>query len=451
MPGYDTIAALATPSGRSALACVRASGPAVPHLVSSLFTIKKVKPRRSYVSNYTSVDGRVADEVVFVYYKSPDSYTGEDLLEISCHGNPLIITSILNDLMHRGCRMAEPGEFTKTAFINGKLDLTQAEAVQETIQASSMRALQIAQKQLWGSISTKINDWIQSLIGLIAHLEAYIDFPEEDLPEEDPHGPQMVLNSLVTQLQMMIASSQYRSIMQEGIRTVIMGAPNAGKSSLLNALLGRERALVSAEPGTTRDYVEDQLHIGPYLLKIVDTAGIREHAGTIERLGIEKTIEQLQLADVVLWVTDCTASSPTLPNQVSDLLAQKPCVLIRNKCDLIKTGVYEQATKPGHIINASSLTGEGIPAVFELLEKLIASEIDGIGPDQIVISARHAHALSEAKSALIAAQEILRQREPTELAATELRIALEAMGRITGKIDNERVLDELFATFCIGK
>lgn len=348
--------------------------------------------------------------------------------------------------------MAEPGEFTKLAFINGKLDLTQAEAVRETIHATSERALQVAQKQLSGSIGEKIHRCLSQLISVIAHLEAYIDFPEEDLPDENSDGPIHTLSTLLLQLDEMIATSQYEALLKDGIRTVIMGEPNAGKSSLLNALLGKDRALVSDEPGTTRDYLEDQIHIGPYLFRIIDTAGIRQHTGTIERLGIQKTIQQLDLADLIIWVVDTTNPHPTLPHEILKKLSNKPTILVQNKCDIQSDlPVTPTLAVHGQSVQLSALTGKGVDVLRKALENMVKQELDGIGPDTIVISARHAAALKDAQHAIEQALFILKNGQPTELAATELRICMESIGRITGKIDNEQVLDELFSSFCIGK
>ena len=258
-PSIDCIAALATPMGTSAIAVVRASGPQVPELVQAIFG-SAPPPRSAQHADYRNAGGVLLDDVLFTWFAAPNSYTGQDTLEISCHGNPFIAQKILEDLLARGCRSAEAGEFTQRAFLNGRMDLSQAEAVMDLIHARSERALLAANQQLRGSLGKRMNELTTILVNSLAQIEAYIDFPEEDLPQENRQALIQEVEKLISGTRQLMATNRYGEMLRDGIKTVIVGEPNAGKSSLLNRLVGRERALVSPEPGTTRDYLEVRLH-----------------------------------------------------------------------------------------------------------------------------------------------------------------------------------------------
>ena len=287
----DTIAALATPVGTSALAVVRVSGPQAVALTQAIFS-ETPPPRFARHSDYHDSRGRLVDDVLYTYFAAPNSFTGEDSLEISCHGNPFIAQKILEDLLLRGCRPAEAGEFSKRAFLNGRMDLSQAEAIMDLIHARSERALAAANQQLRGSLGRKMDELIFLLINLLANIEAYIDFPEEDLPAEDRRAVIKKLQDLSAGTGQLLATNRYGELLRTGIKTVILGEPNAGKSSLLNCLVGRERALVSPEPGTTRDYIEESIIVDSHWLRLIDTAGLNEAPSALEKRGIEKTLEQ---------------------------------------------------------------------------------------------------------------------------------------------------------------
>lgn len=443
--------ASATPMGESALAIVRLSGSLCLQLCSECFNAPSPTPRRVTTGSYTDLSGVVLDQCVFVYYPHGASYTGEQLLEINTHGNPLIVQRVIEDLIARGCRSAEPGEFTRRAFLNGKMDLTQAEAVLDVIHARSERALVAAQRQLSGTLGKAVESLMNQLLQVTAGLEAYIDFPEEDLPEADEEGPRKALNTMVLAAQQLVATSRFKTILHEGARAVIAGLPNAGKSSLLNALLGEERAIVSPEPGTTRDYIEDRITVGSYLLRIVDTAGLREPGSMIEGLGIEKTISQVEKADIVLLVVDSSQPPPTLPNSVLQKLRDGRIIVVENKADLGRNPSLADFLPDAPHCRISALNGDGL----QELRNMVSTELEkGMllpGPDEILVSARHAQALERMITELGNASSKLENDEPTELAAADLRAAAAALEQIVGKIDNERMLDQLFATFCIGK
>jgi len=445
----DTIAALATPAGTSAIAVVRASGPQVATLVKGIFG-QTPPPRSARRADYKNTQGQLVDDVLFTFFAAPHSFTGEDTVEISCHGNPFIAQKILEDLFARGCRPAEAGEFSKRAFLHGQMDLSQAEAVMDLIHARSERALLAANQQLRGSLGRQMESLISQLVSVLAEIEAYIDFPEEGLPVENRQAVLRELEQLKTDTNRLLATSHYGAMLRDGIKTVILGEPNAGKSSLLNRLVGRERALVSPEPGTTRDYLEETILVGPHALRLIDTAGLNASPSSLEKRGIDKTLEQAAAADLFLWVIDATRPLPVLPAAIATRLSPANTIAVFNKTDLPAAG---HAPLPQNFpsVKVSALTGAGFDSFHVEIAKLAdAFQID-TGDEVIAINARHAHALGQAGQCLDAASHKLRDKTHTELIASDLRGALDAFGQISGKIDNEQVLDRLFASFCIGK
>lgn len=446
----DTIAALATPSGTSAVAVIRISGPHTAQLATQARRTP-LTPRRATQGDYRDHHNQLIDDVIFTFYKGPASYTGEDSLEISTHGNPYIVQRILEDLCQRGCRLAQAGEFTQRAFLNGRLDLSQAEAVMDLIHARSERALTAANQQLRGSLGKVTAQLIDNLLYILAKVEAYIDFPEEDLPSEDRDAVAKSIEALAHQTKRLLATSHYGEILRDGIKTVIVGEPNAGKSSLLNRLVGHERALVSAEAGTTRDFIEERLLVGPHCLRLIDTAGLNPTPEPLEKLGMAKTLERSAEANLLLLVLDGTRPFPTLPVEVQTRLHQIPTLILLNKSDLPLSTEIPYIIDKESIIKISAVTGEG----FSDLEKAIIAKAETFnsahGDEIIAINARHADSLRLASTALADALSKLRASEPIELIASDLRGALESYGEIAGKVDNERMLDHLFASFCIGK
>jgi tRNA modification GTPase len=454
----DTIAALATPTGTSALALIRVSGPACRELAITIFSAPSPTPplplseRRPTHAPYRAIDGRQLDDLVWTFFPGPRTATGEDTLELTPHGNPLIVHLILTDLFARGCRPAEPGEFTRRAFLAGCIDLTQAEAVMDLIHARSERALVAAQRQLHGALGRHLESLIGQLLATLARIEAYIDFPDEDLPPEDRRQVIDGTADVLRGTSRLLATHRYGDLLREGLKTVLLGAPNAGKSSLLNALLGRDRALVSPEPGTTRDFIEEPLQVGPHLLRLIDTAGLNPAPGDIECLGIAKTHERLTEADLVLWIADATQPLPALPPEAKALLRPDNTILVLNKVDLLPDPPLLASLLPQ--IYVSALQGSGL----DELRTAIVRHADSLAPalaadEQLTVNARHADALRRAEAGLRTALDGLRATppHPIELISADLRAALDALGEIAGRIDNERMLDALFSTFCIGK
>lgn len=447
----DTIAALATPTGTSAIAVVRLSGPDTVRVAREIFG-EVPPPRHLRRADYRGRGGRVLDDVLVVFFQAPQSYTGEDSLEISCHGNPFIAQQIVEDLLARGCRGAEAGEFTQRAFLNGQMDLSQAEAVVDVIHARSERALAAANRQLRGALGRRVGRTIEALLGVLARVEAYIDFPDEDLPAEDRELIEIKLADLLNDTQKILATNRYGDILRSGIKTVIVGKPNAGKSSLLNRLLGSERALVSAEPGTTRDFLEEPIMVGPHYLRLIDTAGLNASPTPLEKLGMEKTRERLAEADVVLVVVD-----GSLGVEDTDLVAiqlnrdEASVILVVNKCDLAMQQPVPQPSDSMPVVMVSAKTGAGISQLQDAIVAAADRLRVEVGEEEVAINARHAEALKDAVRGLTAALVSVRERAPQELLASELRSALSAFEQISGRVDNERMLDQLFATFCIGK
>jgi tRNA modification GTPase len=446
----DTIAALSTPVGTSALAVVRASGPLCREIFTAVFGAT-ARARVARHADYRDVRGLVLDDVVGIFFAGPKSYSGEDTLEISCHGNPFIAQRILEDLFARGCRAAEPGEFTRRAFLNGRIDLSQAEAVIDLIHAHSERALSAANQQLRGSLGKHLSQLIEELLSTIARIEAYIDFPDEDLPVEDRSIVAESLARILKGTERLLATQHYGSLLRDGIKTVIIGEPNAGKSSLLNRLVGSDRALVSPEPGTTRDFIEEKIALGPHSIRLIDTAGLNHSPAPLERLGIEKTMERAAEADLFLLVLDATRPPPTLPAQVLQCITRANTVAVLNKSDLAPAAPLPDALPFASAVRLSALTGSGL----EELEAAIVARAEMFRIDQgeeiVAINARHAEALNRAKECLLNAKAKLGESGAVELLASDLRGALDAFGEIAGRVDNERMLDYLFSTFCIGK
>lgn len=452
MPSFqDTIAALSTPAGTAAIALLRISGPDTDRLAREIAG-RPLRPRVATHRHYRSRDGALLDDVLLTFFQAPRSYTGEDALEISCHGNPFIAQKILEDLFARGCRPAEPGEFTQRAFLNGRMDLSQAEAVMDLIHARSERALAAANDQLHGALGRQLQQMIDSLLGVLAHIEAYIDFPEEDLPPEDRGSQQRELEQLAATTERLLATSHYGELLRDGIKTVIVGAPNVGKSSLLNRLVGRERALVSPEPGTTRDFIEERILVGPHCIRIIDTAGLNPSPAPLEKLGIEKTFARLADADLCLWVLDAQSPAgqalPELPPQ----LPRDALVVVVNKIDLAPKRPWPvPAVGQAATVFVSALNGEGLDELVAAIVRRADAFQVKMGADAIAINARHAHALTEARAGLADARQKLSNFAATELLASDLRRVLAALEQIIGKVDNERMLDQLFRSFCIGK
>ncbi|MGF1452671.1 MAG: tRNA uridine-5-carboxymethylaminomethyl(34) synthesis GTPase MnmE [Opitutales bacterium] len=452
MHASDTICALSTPAGEGALAVIRISGPQATALWEGFSGRPALPaPRRATRFAYTSRDGLPFDDGLALYFPAPYSFTGEDVFELSLHGNPLIASSVLDDLRARGARLADPGEFTRRAFLNGKLDLSQAEAVADVIAARSLGALTAARQHLRGDLGRRMSELADVLTQAVAEIEAYLDFPDEDLPPEDHSGPLARLKQLSTELASLSATRETRRLLLEGLPTVIAGAPNAGKSSLLNALLGVERALVSPIAGTTRDYLTERLQVGNHLLRLVDTAGLHSAEDEVERAGIARARAQLAEAGLILLVLDQSQPPPVWPEAFDTLIDAKPVLVVRNKADLSEDPATASLYpgRPSVRVSATD-AAEARATVVPALAALLQAGGLAPDPDDLMLNARHADAIDRGRAAIDRARSIAADGA-LEIAAEELRSALEALGEVVGRIDAEDVLDKLFASFCIGK
>lgn len=447
----DTIVALATPAGESAIGIVRLSGDYCDSLPSAVFKLPSPAPRTAYLATYRNLNGDALDQTVFIYYERDRSYTGQPSLEIFCHGNPLILRKVVDDLLARGCRLAQPGEFTRLAFTSGKIELVQAEAVATLIKARSERALEMASRHLSGETGRRVNFLRDQILAVMAQLEAYVDFPQEDLPQENAGEAIEKLETLSAEMAKAAETGKYAHLLEAGIRTLVAGETNAGKSSLFNALCGKNRVIVSDQPGTTRDYVSERLHLGPFEIELIDTAGLRSEASGIELTGMEKTIELANQVDFFLLTMDATAPSPTLPDEFLKHLEPNNCILVENKIDLPEaTNNKEFLPEVAHV-RVSALTGEGLADLNVLWEQALENAVPSPSADALIVNSRHAERLSFAHVALQKATDLLREETGVELALSEIRLAIEALGEIVGGADNEDMLDRLFQSFCIGK
>jgi len=442
----DTIAAISTPPGEGAIAVIRISGSQAPAIAQRLFVRRKGSlpslERVLYFGFFQNEDGRL-DEGMAVVFRAPRSYTGEDMAEFHCHGGVLVASRILEAVLRAGARAAEPGEFTRRAFLNGKMDLTQAEAVMDVIRASTSLALRAAEEQLAGRLGREVEKIRSLLLGIVAHLEAYIDFPEEGIEPRTGERLLAEIRQTRDRIENLLATADEGRILREGVRLVLCGAPNAGKSSLLNRLLGFERAIVSATPGTTRDTIEELASLRGIPFRITDTAGLRETADAVEREGVERAKRAMERADVIVRIADVTEPSESEPSNGE--------ILAANKIDLIDKETAGMWIQNSAFIAISCLTGEGIDRLVDAIVTKARGNHPTDAPMLAAINARHQACLQRSRIRLQEAEEKLRNQADPELIAVPLREALDAVGEVVGAADIEEILGEIFSTFCIGK
>lgn len=443
----DTIAAIATPPGQGALSVIRVSGPDAESVLRAVFRSRGTVPpwasaRRAVLGEILSEDGSVLDEGLVVFFRGPASYTGEDTFEFTGHGGALVTRRVLERAMRAGAKGAQPGEFTQRAFINGRLDLTRAEAVMDLIGAQSDRALRMATGLLSGSLGRKIAEACDGLVGVLAHVEAYIDFPEEDIDPETGAALRARMSDVLGLVRALENSAYRGRILREGVRVVLCGSPNAGKSSLLNHLLGKDRAIVSSVAGTTRDTIEESVQMRGYAVRLIDTAGIRESDDLVEAEGVVRSQREVDLADIILAVIDGSVGS-----HAAYLPEDQRVLRIFNKADL-----REHADWSGvEGVRVSCLTGQGLDALEDAVERRIGEGGLLSDTDEPAVNARQADALRRAAVALEAALSGMGAGAGTELVAEDLREALGALGEIVGRVDADDILGRIFVSFCIGK
>jgi tRNA modification GTPase len=437
----ETIAAVATPPGEGAIAMVRISGPDARTIVNRIFQpAGKLPVPRAATFGKIRDGSEVLDQVLVTTFRGPSSFTGEDMAEITCHGGILLAARILALVLRSGARAAEAGEFSQRAFFNGKIDLTRAEAIMDLICARTPLALRSAALQLEGRLGDEILRLRDEILGIVAHIEAWIDFPDEGI---DPATGRLLLEKITAALgrtDALLSTADEGRLLREGVRVAIVGRPNAGKSSLLNRLLGIERAIVSDIPGTTRDTIEETACLRGILFRLTDTAGLRDTIDPVEREGVVRAGRAMENADIVLHIVDATSCE--LPAQLPER-----GISVANKCDLLPPGfVLPPGTLP-----VSSLTGDGFDQLIDAMIHTTGTAQLSAGQSLAAINARHKSLLESASEALRAARTLVGNDEPPELSAMELRSALDALGRIVGASGTEDILGEIFSRFCIGK
>ena len=450
----DTIVAQATPPGRGGVGILRVSGPKAQDVAKAVLGILP-KPRYAHYLPFLASDGTTLDEGIALFFPNPHSFTGEDVLELQGHGGPVILDILLKRILEiSGMRIARPGEFSERAFLNDKLDLAQAEAIADLIDASSEQAAKSALSSLQGVFSKKINTLVEALIHLRIFTEAAIDFPEEEIDFLSDGKIAAELEQVIQRLNEVRQEAKQGSLLREGMKVVIAGRPNAGKSSLLNALAGREAAIVTDIAGTTRDVLREHIHIDGMPLHIIDTAGLREASDEVERIGIERAWQEIDQADRVLFMVDSTTTNETNPEKlwpefIERLPKNIPVTVIRNKADLTGEPLGYSEQNGYCLIQLSARTGEGITLLRDHLKQVMGFTSSTEGG--FLARRRHLQALEKAAEHLNNGQYQLNTFHAGELLAEELRLAQEALSEITGEFTSDDLLGRIFSSFCIGK
>lgn len=444
-PCTDTIVALATPPGRGGVAMVRISGPLVPHIAVKLFQ-KILTPRYATFARVRDISDQVIDEGIALFFPHPHSFTGEDVLEFHGHGGPVLVNCVIQRILELGARIARPGEFSERAFLNNKMDLTQAEAIADIIQADSEQAARSAMRSLQGEFSKRIHKLVEKIIQLRMYVEAAIDFAEEEIDFLSNQQVSVDLTTILQDLTQIEATAAQGSLMRDGISVVIIGQPNVGKSTLLNQLSGKDIAIVTNIPGTTRDILREQMVIDGMPLHIIDTAGIRESQDIVEQEGIRRAQNEMTRADLILWMQDAHSSSHPLPPHFPTHIKT---LTIRNKIDLTAELPSVIQKENEIIITLSAKTGWGIELLKDQIKLAVGYQTQAEG----IFSARRRHldALTRAKKFLLMGQAQLEHHRAGELLAEELRLAQQALNEITGEFTSDDLLGRIFASFCIGK
>ncbi|MFW6268828.1 MAG: tRNA uridine-5-carboxymethylaminomethyl(34) synthesis GTPase MnmE [Bacillota bacterium] len=458
----DTIAAIATPLGTAGIGKIRVSGPDAFEVGNRIFQYsggKNIKQFKSHTAHHGRIidpaKEKVIDEVVAIIFKNPHSFTGEDVIEFDCHGGKLPLQKVLEVILENGARLAEPGEFSKRAFLNGKIDLSQAESIMEVINSQTERSLDIAVNHLTGQLSDKISEIRDNVINLLAHLEASIDFPEDEIENFDSSELGQRIEEIKNDIENLLATSKQGKLYREGISTVIVGKPNVGKSSLLNYLLAEKRAIVTEIPGTTRDIIEEYINLNGIPLKIIDTAGIRPTEDVVEKIGVEKTRSSLEKADLVLMILDVSQGIEKQDLEVYNLINDKPVIILVNKTDLSRNNISEEELDEvfpeQQKIWISIKTEKGLNKLKETIEDIIFSREIDTGNEPVITRMRHQEALEESLEAINKVQESLTRDLPHDFLTIDLKNCLTSLGKITGETVNEDIVEQIFSDFCLGK
>lgn len=459
MKEFDTIAAVSTVTGEGGISIIRVSGENSLRITNKIFKSKNNKNILNmlpYTMRYGHiveiVTGDIIDEVLVAFMKAPHSFTAEDTVEINCHGGVTATNKVLKEVFKAGARLAQPGEFTKRAFLNGRIDLSQAEAVIDIIRAKTELSMKAAVMQSEGKLSIKINSLRNILLMVIASIEATVDYPEEDLEEVTSENITPKLLKLLSSIDSILITADEGKIIRDGLSTVIAGKPNVGKSSLLNALLNENRAIVTDVPGTTRDVIEEYFNLDGIPIKIIDTAGIRDTNDVIESIGVVKSLEKINEADLIIFMLDLSRPLDNEDKQIISRISDKKYIVLLNKSDLNSKIKFKEieGLNPKYFIETSLLSGEGIDRLKSMIKEMFFNQ--EIASDSIMLTnTRHKHALISASQSIEQAISTLHNTVAIDLASIDLRNAWSNLGEITGETVEEDIIDKIFSEFCLGK
>lgn len=455
----DTIAGVATAAGEGGIGIIRISGENSKDIISRLFVSikgKDINTMKSFTMRYGHIvnpeDNTIIDEAIISYMQKPNTYTREDIVEINSHGGPTTLRKILSLVLKSGARLAEPGEFTKRAFLNGRIDLSQAEGVMDLIRAKTDESLRVALEQTEGKVSKKTHYLMDKLLKILAHIEAALDYPEDDI--EDATSAQVVEEAKIISWEIieLVKASEAGKIIREGLNTVIIGKPNVGKSSLLNVLIDENKAIVTDIPGTTRDIIEEYINVEGIPVKIIDTAGIRETKDIVEKIGVEKTKEYIEKADLIIFMVDSSRELEDEDEEILKLIADKKAIIVLNKQDLPNNTdmQYLRERVDGKKIISASMNNEvGIDEIKKEIVNMVYS--GDISREVCITNVRHINILNETVQNINSGIDTLQARYPLDMASIEFKNAYLKLGEITGDTTQEDIIDRIFSDFCIGK
>ncbi|MFL0248550.1 tRNA uridine-5-carboxymethylaminomethyl(34) synthesis GTPase MnmE [Candidatus Clostridium stratigraminis] len=459
MKEFDTIAAISTSIGEGGISIIRISGNDALAIAVKIFkgnNNRNLSDIKSYTMRYgyiIEIDTReIIDEVIISFMKGPKSFTAEDTIEINCHGGVIATNRVLQEAIKAGARLAEPGEFTKRAFLNGRIDLSQAEAVIDIIRAKTELSMKSALAQAEGQISKEIKLLRNKLLEVIAHIEATVDYPEDDLEEVTSEITTIRLSKILLEIDSLLSSADGGKILRDGLTTVIVGKPNVGKSSLLNSLLQEKRAIVTDVPGTTRDVIEEFMNLDGVPIKLTDTAGIRFTEDYVEKIGVERSKEKIKEADLIILMLDASRKLDNEDFEIIDAIKESKYVVLLNKSDLPNKIDKSDLTllNSKYILDISAATGEGIDLLKDAIKQLFFKG-EVTSSSAMITNIRHKQALLKAKVSLFSAVEALKNTQAIDLASIDLRDAWASLGEITGETAQEDIIDKIFSEFCIGK
>jgi tRNA modification GTPase len=456
----DTITAISTPPGEGGIGIIRVSGPLAQHIAERCLrkpdssVIDTIKERHVYFGKIIDINNELIDEVIYFLFRSPKSYTREDLLEIQMHGNAVLLQKGIETIIHYGARLAEPGEFTKRAFLNGRIDLTQAEAIIDLIRARTERSGRVAYQLLAGELSKRINKMKTQIINLLSEIEASLDYPEEEIDMTDRDERVEILNNIHRDLGHLIKNATIGRILRDGVNLVLVGRPNVGKSSLMNSFLQQDRVIVTEIPGTTRDAITERIDFKGFPMNIVDTAGIRATDHPVERMGIDRTIQWIEDADIILFLLDNSQEINDEDLDIAKRIQDKNRIIVINKTDIeskLDPLKLSEITDDQVVIYTSVLNKDGLQELEDaILQKLGLSNIE---PDHevLVTRVRQRQALERAYQGIAKVIEGIKTGLSEDLVAVELRVALQAMGELTGENVDEQLMENIFENYCLGK